>query len=308
MNLSWVFATIVMIVSCLTSCSMPGMVRSRNLEVQTRPIDDDRSPFTNPSDRTQKLAVDRSSNTYKLQILLPLYIYPNWYDRDKYIWRQVAVAAKKVPIVAIINPNNGPNNAPPNPDYQQGIKDLCQAGVKILGYVPTTYGKRDVRAVKADIEVYNKYFNVDGIFVDETANTQDKLTYYQQIYQYTKSRSSRYQVVINPGTDIIESYLYQPVADVSVNFENYQKVWNSYHPPAYMKNYSPQHFAALVHTTDDPNLMKSTIDRAAQNKFGYVYITNDSIDTANQNPWDTLPSYWQAQVDHIQKINTSKQR
>ncbi len=308
MNLSWVFATIAMIVSSLTSCSMPGMVRSRNLDLQTPPIDDDRSPLTNPSDRTQRLAVDRSSNTSKLQILLPLYIYPNWYDRDKYIWKQVAVAAKKVPIVAIINPNNGPNNAPPNPDYQQGIKDLHQAGVKILGYVPTTYGKRDIRAVKADIEVYNKYFNVDGIFVDETANAQDKLNYYQQIYQYTKSRSSRYQVVINPGTDIIESYLHQPVADVSVNFENYQKVWNNYHPPAYMKNYSPQHFAALVHTTDDPNLMKNTIDRAAQNKFGYVYITNDSIDTANQNPWDTLPSYWQAQVDYIQKINTSKQR
>jgi hypothetical protein len=264
------------------------------------------SPQANLGDRTQALVMNRAAPTTKLQILLPLYIYPNWYDRDKYIWRQVTAAAQKVPIVAIINPNNGPNNAPPNPDYQQGIKDLHQAGVKILGYVPTNYGKREIESVTADIEIYNKYFNVDGIFVDETANQRDKLKYYQQIYQYTKARSARYQVIINPGTDIIESYLRQPVADVTVNFENYQKVWKDYHPPAYIKKYSAQHFAALVHTTADLQLMKNTLDRVEKNKFGYVYITNDSTDTANQNPWDTLPSYWQAQVDYIHQLNDAK--
>jgi hypothetical protein len=290
------------------SCAMLGIVKSKNLDLQsidTKSIDT-RSPPINLRDRTQEVVMGRSAHTSKLQILLPLYIYPNWYDRDKYIWKQVVVAAQKVPIVAIINPNNGPNSAPPNPDYQQGLKDLRQAGVKILGYVPTNYTKRDIQAVKADIEVYNKYFNVDGIFVDETANAQDKLNYYQQVYQYTKSRSQRYQVIINPGADIIESYLRKPVADVSVNFENYQNVWNNYHPPAYTQNYSPQHFAALVHTTAEPNLMKSTIDQAAKHKFGYIYITNDSTDTTNHNPWDTLPSYWQAQVDYIQKINAGK--
>jgi hypothetical protein len=264
------------------------------------------SPQTNLGDRTQVLVMNRAEPNPKLQILLPLYIYPNWYDRDKYIWKQVTVAARKVPIVAIINPNNGPNNAPPNPDYQQGIKDLHQAGVKILGYVPTNYGKRELESVTADIEIYNKYFNVDGIFVDETANKRDKIKYYQQIYQYTKARSARYQVIINPGTNIMESYLRQPVADVTVNFENYQKVWNDYRPPVYTKKYSAQHFAALVHTTADLQLMKNTLDRVEKNKFGYVYITNDSTDTANQNPWDTLPSYWQAQVDYIHQLNDAK--
>ena len=87
------------------------------------------------------------------------------------------------------NPNNGPNNAPPNADYQQGIKDLQQAGVKIVGYIPTNYTKRDLAAVKADIDLYTKYFKIDGIFIDEAANTPDKLNYYQQLYQYIKDRS-----------------------------------------------------------------------------------------------------------------------
>ncbi len=285
------------------SCAILDIVNPKILDRQSS---DAQLPQINTSDRTQKLTVERDLSAPKLKILLPLYIYPNWYDRDKYLWKQVALAAKKVPIVAIINPNNGPDNAPPNTDYQQGIKDLRQAGVKIVGYVPTNYTKRDIQAVKADTDLYIKHFNVDGIFIDESANTQDKLAYYKQVYQHIKSRSPRYQVILNPGTDIAESYVREPVADVLVIFENYQKVWANYQPPAYIKNYTSEHFAALVHTVPtDGRSIKSTLDRAAKHKFGYIYITNDSTDTANNNPWDSLPSYWQAQVSYIQKLNSA---
>ena len=249
--------------------------------------------------------VDRSNRNPKLQILLPLYIYPNWYEKDKYVWKQVITAARKVQIVAIINPNNGPNNGPPNTDYQQGIKDLHQAGVKIIGYVPSNYAKRDLEAVKADIEIYLKYFKIDGIFIDEVANTQDKLNYYQQLYLYIKSHATFYQVIINPGVNIAENYISKSVADTTVIFENYQKAWINYHPPAYTRNYSSQYFAALIHTTANRKLMKSILDQAAKYKFGYIYVTNDSTDTANHNPWDSLPEYWQAQVNYIQKLNAA---
>jgi Spherulation-specific family 4 len=228
----------------------------------------------------------------KLQILLPLYIYPNWYDKQKYVWKQVAIAAKKVPIVAIINPNSGPNNAPPNLDYQQGIKDLLQAGVKIIGYVPSNYAKRDIKAVKADIDLYAKYFQVDGIFIDEAASSPDKLKYYQQVYQHIKSRSSDYRVIINPGVNIEDIYVNKQVADTIVTFENDRSNWDNYRLPTYTKKYPPQNFAALVHTTANRKY-----------NFGYVYITDDSIHTANRNPWDTLPEYWQAEVNYIQKLN-----
>jgi hypothetical protein len=255
----------------------------------------------------KEVVMNRSIDRPKLQILLPLYIYPNWYARDKYVWKQVIIAAKKVSIVAIINPNSGPNGTPPNADYQQGIKDLHQAGIKIVGYVPSNYAKRDLQAVKADIDIYFKHFKVDGIFIDEAASTEDKFTYYQQIYRYIKSgTSSPNQVILNPGTDIAEIYFKQPVADLTVTFENYQKVWANYRPPAYTKSYLARHFAALIHTTSNRKLMKSTLDRAVKNNFGYIYITNDSTDTIDRNPWDTLPEYWQAQVNYIQQINAEK--
>jgi hypothetical protein len=253
---------------------------------------------------TKQQIVSQESNHPKLQILLPLYIYPNWYDKNRYAWKQVISAAKKVSIVAIINPNSGPNNAPPNSDYQQGIKDLQQAGIKIIGYVPSNYAKRDIQAVKADIDLYTKYFKVDGIFIDEATSTSEKARYYQQLYQYIKSSSKLLNVIINPGVNVDESYISQSGADVVVVFENYQKDWNNYRAPGYKKNYPSQNFAALVHTTANRKLMKSTIDRAVKYNFGYIYITDDSTNTANHNPWDTLPEYWQAEVNYIQKLNS----
>ena len=254
----------------------------------------------------QKIVNSESNHQSKLQVLLPLYIYPNWYNKNKYAWKQVITAAKKVSIVAIINPNSGPNNAPPNTDYQQGIKDLHQAGIKIVGYVPSNYSNRDIQAVKADIDLYTKYFKVDGIFIDEAASSPEKSNYYQQLYQYVKSKSNSYNVIINPGVNLDEKYLSQGVADIIVTFENYYKDWKNYESVKQSKSYSARKFAALVHTTANRKLMKSTLDRAFKNNLGYIYITNDSTNTPNKNPWDTLPEYWQAEVNYIQQLNSGK--
>lgn len=248
---------------------------------------------------------ERVKSRSKLQILLPLYIYPNWYDRHKYIWSQVTTAAKKVPIVAIINPHNGPDGAPPNADYRRGIRDLQQAGVKIVGYVATNYGQRDLQAVKADIDLYAKHFQVEGIFLDETASERPKLNYYRQLYQYVKERHKLRQVIINPGTDVDESYVREPVADVAVIFENYHRHWMQYKPPSYIKKYAPQRFATLIHTSGN-RLIKSSIDRALKHQFGYIYMTNDSTSSGDLNPWNSLPTYWTAQVNYIQKLNGRK--
>ncbi len=47
-----------------------------------------------------------------LNILLPLYIYPTWWDATTYLWDDVAAANSIAPITAIINPHNGPNGTP----------------------------------------------------------------------------------------------------------------------------------------------------------------------------------------------------
>jgi Spherulation-specific family 4 len=301
--------TILIIINCAIGCTIFSSNYRQSSVEQLRASRSQPPYFSKPN---QMEIASQSEHHPQLQILLPLYIYPNWYAKNNYVWKQVLVAAKKVQIVAIINPNNGPDNAPPNVDYQQGIKDLRQARVKVIGYVPTNYANRDLQAVKTDIDLYLKYFNVDGIFIDEAANKQDKLDYYHQIYRYLKSRSPSdrdrsiaYTLILNPGTDVAEEFTIQPVADAIVTFENYQSVWIKYRPPIYRQKHSTQKFAALIHTTANHKLMKSTLDRVVKYKFSYVYITNDRPDTGDLNPWNTLPEYWQAQVNYIQQLNNA---
>ncbi|MGH1397489.1 MAG: spherulation-specific family 4 protein [Trichormus sp.] len=245
--------------------------------------------------------------TAQVKILIPLYSYPTWYNPPTYTWPQVAAAARQVPITAIINPNNGPDNGPPNRDYARGIQDLKQGGVTILGYVATNYGKRDINQVRADIDIYAKHFQLDGIFLDEAASSSDKLDYYQNIYKHIKTQPQLQMVVLNQGTQTDQGYLTRPAGDTLVIFENYSTAWNQYQPQSYVKNYQPQHFSCLIHTVPDAATMKQHINQAVARNIQYIYVTDDSPDHPDKDPWNSLPSYWQEEINHIQSLNQKAQ-
>ena len=252
--------------------------------------------------RATKLPQSQVAKGNSLKILLPLYSYPNWYEPDNYIWSQVVTAAKQVPIVAIINPNNGPDGNPPNEDYARGLEDLKQADVTTIGYVYTQYGDRPIAEVKRDIDLYYQYFGVRGIFLDESASNVAKIDYYQDIYRYIKAKGDRELIVINPGTDSDREYITRPVADTSVIFENYSRVWSEYQPPSYVDS-NHEHFASLIHSVPDASTMKSHLDKAVERNIGYIYITNDSPNSNDGDPWNSLPPYWQEEVDYIWDLN-----
>jgi len=237
-----------------------------------------------------------------LKILLPLYIYPNWYEPESYVWSEVVDAAKKVPILAIINPNNGPDGKPPNQDYARGLQDLNQANITTLGYVYTKYGDRPIVEVKQDIDLYYRSFGVKGIFLDESASSEQKINYYQSIYDYIKNKGKQEQVIINPGTHTDQAYFSRPAADTSVIFENFSHAWELYEPKVYVSQDEKQKFASLIHSVPDIATMKSHIDKAIQRNFGYIYITSDSPTDGDGDPWNSLPEYWQEELDYIQSL------
>ena len=239
------------------------------------------------------------------KILLPLYIYPNWYEPQSYVWSNVVSAAAKVPIVAIINPNNGPDGQPPNEDYKKGLAQLRQGNITLLGYVYTQYGDRSIADVKQDIILYARHYNLDGIFLDESASNVKQVDYYQDIYQYIKDNTHLDLVIINPGTHIDEAYLAKPAADTAVILENNPQAWKEYQPQPYINNYNARRFASLIHSVADIDTMKICINLATQRNIGYIYVTDDSPITGDKDPWNSLPSYWQEEVDYIQSLISS---
>jgi Spherulation-specific family 4 len=238
----------------------------------------------------------------RLKLLIPLYIYPMHYNPATYAWLKIAKAQAQVAITAVINPSNGAI-APPNRDYAQGLKDLRSANVTLLGYVSTRYGDRPIAEVEAEIDLYATAYQVNGIFLDEAASSAEKLDYYQTLSRYIKAKPPLKQVVLNQGTQPDEGYLTRSAADTVIIFENYSKEWAGYQPPLYLSHYDATRFAMLIHSAADAEQMQQAIDLALARHVAYVYVTDDSPEGADTDPWNQLPTYWDAEVSYIQSLN-----
>ena len=236
-----------------------------------------------------------------LNIMLPLYIYPNHWDTANYIWDDIAAANAQVPTVAIVNPNSGPVS-PPNADYVQGMTDLADGSVKMIGYVATDYANRDIDVVKAEIDIYADEYSVwlTGIFFDEGSSSAADIDYYTEIYDYVHAIAGFDMVVTNPGTPPDELYLSTPATDVSVTFESFGSNWMAYTPPSYVWSYQPERFAMLAHTTASSADMETYLDRAGFRNSQYVYITDQAFAT---DPWDDLATYYSAEIAKIVAMN-----
>ncbi len=242
-------------------------------------------------------------NSHAAEILLPLYSYPSHWSAATYLWDDVAAGASQVPITAIINPDSGPGNGPPNADYQVGLNTLRNAGVTMLGYVATGYGNRNSAAVKADIDIYDTQFNIDGIFLDEASSgypNAGAAGYYEDLYTYIHGKANLDSVVINPGTQTNETFFTRPATDISVIFES-NTGWPSYTADPYLSSYGENNFSALMYQVPDATTMRSYIDLAVSRNVGYLYVTDDGSDG---NPWDSLPSYWQEELNYLETLNT----
>jgi hypothetical protein len=155
--------------------------------------------------------------------------------------------------------------------------------------------------VLTDINRYDSWYNVDGIFVDEMANTgpAERLNYYRDIYNHVKSIDSNWDVMGNPGTTTIEQYLTWPTADRLMVFENVGATYPGYSPSSWNFNYDRSKFVHLVHTEASSASMLSHLNLAVQRNAGGIFVTDDVL----PNPWNRLPAYWSSLVDAVAAIN-----
>lgn len=233
-----------------------------------------------------------------LEIVVPAYFYPSANSP----WNAMTAAADDVPITAIMNPFNGPGNAKDN-NYVAAVNAFRAAGGRVIGYVYSSYGSRPLVQVTADIDKYRTWYGIDGIFVDEMANTgpAQRLEYYKAIYNHVKAIDAEWEVMGNPGTSTIEQYATWPTADRFMVFENVGAAYPGYSPSSWNAAYDNEKFVHLVHTEASSANMETYLELAVSRNTGGIYITNDVMN----NPWDVLPSYWQAEVAAVALINDS---
>jgi len=231
--------------------------------------------------------------------MVPLYVYPGP------AWDALIAAASKVKILAIINPNNGPV---PTVDsaYSTYMTKLKNAGIEMVGYVYTSWGARDIAAIKADIDTYaSKYPLVTGIFFDEAATEASKVPFYTQIYTHSMAKPGYTEVILNPGAQPDQGYL--AAATNIMIYENYASSlasssfnsWVKCAPSATQKSGYKYKFSGIVHTAAASN-MASYVKTLSDKGFGYVYITDGAGGCCTYN---SLTSYFAQMADAVAALN-----
>lgn len=227
------------------------------------------SPSTTPSAAT---------STQTTGVIVPLFAYPS-----APIWQnliQQKQAHPSIPMVAVVNPDNGPGYYQ-DPVYVQAIESLRAVGIIVIGYVYTSYGARSQSDIISNINSYKQWYDINGIFFDEMANVRGYESYYSNLSNY--ARTLGYTITVgNTGTGA--SYSYLGTMNFLIVYEDHGLPPIS-HLAGLTSGYSRSNFALVAYGVS--NIDTSYI-ASASDYVSWMFITN-----ANQpNPYNTLPYYF----------------
>jgi hypothetical protein len=145
--------------------------------------------------------------------------------------------------------------------------------------------------VRHEIDQYDRWYGVDGIFLDRVAADAADLPYYQRVGRYVHG-SLRGTLVLNPGSHPDEAYA--ELADVIVTFEGDASTYLQASMPPWVGEYPVSRFWHLIYGTSESQLSE-VLALSRSRRAGVVYVTDRPL----PNPWDMPASYWEAEVNAV---------
>ena len=220
-----------------------------------------------------------TTSTTAAGTIVPLYTDPS--DPSWTAIVEAKMAHPKVPVIAIVNPNNGPGGSVSS-GYSAGIAKLVAANIEVLGYVATGYASHPVATMEATIDQWKSFYpQVQGIFFDEQSNQAGDVTYYKTLSQYAKSKGLSYTVG-NPGTDTAEAFI--GALDTMLIYES-SGVPSVAQMSGWHSKYPKSNFGVIPYAVP---AMNASFVATARQYVGYIYLQSDNL----PNPWDSLPAYF----------------
>ncbi|KAG2426329.1 hypothetical protein HXX76_013086 [Chlamydomonas incerta] len=240
-------------------------------------------------------------------VFLPWYVFP-----DTAAYSALAAYGPRCAIHAIVT---GDDSGPPRTDlatYITEFKRLADSGIRLYGYVHTlsdvaAHVARPLADVTADIAAWygppGLAELLSGVFLDEVdpaLSNAKAVDYYRQLADAVQGRGGR--VVFNPGSQIGCSLA--ALADVYVRYEDYAADWAPQLGGGMRCECAAQSScAALLHglapaaggAAATAAALSKIVSQADSRAFSYVFVT----DRVMPDPWDGLPSYFNALMDTV---------
>ncbi len=223
------------------------------------------------------------TSSAKTGIIIPLYTYPGS------TWSAITTAKTTyplVPITAVINPNSGPGMSS-DPNYVSGIKSMQGAGVVVLGYIWTNYGKITIQRAENQIRNYWNWYHINGIFFDGMSNVNGWQHYYSTLTSFAKSLGMSITFG-NPGTSTIAGYV-GTVNSICVYENPGDPSTAAVQSAAFGGTYSKSNFGIIAYGSNLPDPAYLT---AVSPYVGWVYFSDMSL----PNPYGPLPSYFMGEM------------
>ncbi|NKI44466.1 spherulation-specific family 4 protein [Streptomyces physcomitrii] len=213
-----------------------------------------------------------------MTLLVPLYVHP---AVDPAAWESVAEAPSRMYAV-VLNAADGPGSSP-DPAFAAAAGALRSAGVRVLGYVDTAYGRRPRREVLRDLERHRDWYGTEGCFLDRTDPGASGLRACRGLIRAARGRGAR-TVVLNPGVHPAPGYA--RAADLLVTFEGHWSTYlGSFTAPDWTTRHPPERFCHLVYGV--PPALAGLAARTARERGAGVHCAAPG---AGPNPWNRPPA------------------
>lgn len=253
------------------------------------------------SPRKKAAAAGAPAGSAAMRLWVPAYYYP--FGPGLREWDRLIASARSVPIVAIVNPASGPGDHV-DTNFAAVLPRARRAGITLVGYIGTQYTHKPLEQVEREIETFLRFYpDIQGFHFDEQSSDARGVEYYAELYRYVHRRIPGALVLTNPGTTCDAGYAARPASDVISLFENEHGL-ERFRPPDWAARFPGSRFCVQAHNVPDEERMKESIRLAARWKVGYVFLTDD----VGPNPYDRLPSYWDAEVAAVRQVNESAAR
>ncbi|WP_434596160.1 spherulation-specific family 4 protein [Streptomyces sp. A5-4] len=197
---------------------------------------------------------------------------------------------------AVLNVANGPG-ARPDPHCLEAAGRLSNAGVRVLGRIDMTYGARAFGEVVTDAQRFLDWYRVDGFYLDRCPTGRTSLS---EVRRTTSTLSALTEdeahLVLGHGTHPYPGYA--ETADQLVTFSG---PWTDYRwsqVAEWTADYPPERFCHLVHGVPRSHL-EEAVRIARWQGAGTVYLTDHSDRGGQNDPFETLPGYWDEIVSRI---------
>jgi hypothetical protein len=245
--------------------------------------------------RSKKKAA-KAVEAVQMRLWVPAYYYP--FGAGLRDWNRLIASAKAVPIVAIVNPASGPGDHV-DTNFAAIIPRARKAGVTLVGYIGTQYTRKPLANVKREVDTFLRFYpEIQGFHFDEQSSDARGVDYYAELYHYVHKCIPEALVLTNPGSSCEPEYAARPASDAICLFEG-EKGFDEFRPPAWVSRFPGATVCAVAHNVGTEAQMRRSVSRAADLKIGNLFITDDVV----PNPYDCLPSYWDAEVEAVRRVN-----